>query len=64
MVNALSRKEKLSEFIELRSLGAELEVDPVKGVLARHVVRHLLLDRIREAYGTNECVVQARQKMV
>ena len=38
VADALSRKERLTELVELRSMGTELEVDPVKGLLARLVV--------------------------
>nr|AER92602.1 putative retrotransposon protein [Linum usitatissimum] len=47
VVDVLSRKERLTELVKMTSMGTELEIDPVKGLLARLVDGPMLFqDRV------------------
>ncbi|CAN0827436.1 Transposon Tf2-9 polyprotein [Linum grandiflorum] len=48
VADALSRKERLPNLVDLRALRVELEVDNVTSLMARLSVRPLLHDKIRE----------------
>ena len=63
VADALSSKQRLTELVEMRSMGTELEVKPVKGILARLVVRPLLLDWIVDAQAIDELVLEAQWRM-
>ena len=60
MADALSRKSRLTELVEMRSLRAKLEVEPDKGLLERLVVQPFLQDWISEAQAIDELVLEAQ----
>ena len=61
VVDALSRKERLNELVEMRRMGTDLEVDLDKGLFTRVLVRPFLLDQNSWTMATYELVMEVQQ---